>query len=459
VEIMKAIKIVKLKIRSGLLAPLLLLVLGAGPSVWSDDFKAEAKGAGNLLNLYIGETETINFGIIKRVAVGQGSIISTSILDGGQLLILAEAEGETEMTVWLEAGLTFEYKIIVNKNDINRLREEVSDLLRALPAISNRIVGNRIIIEGSVDLQGKTIVQQVAALYSDSVVDMTEQAQVGSQKMIYMNVQITEFNTNKLKALGINWQNSFNGPTAGYANEPLAVNRAGEVSVFSNSINEAGLVSPLGLSTLLDQDFGFFGIATKIASTINLARNNGDAIILAEPSLSARSGGEANFLSGGEVPLPVVGPDGQSSIEFKEFGIKLRIKPQADDLGNIIAEVETELSTVDPSLAVNGIPGFRTRKVSTDASLKHGQTLVISGLINKEVSANTTGLAFFSDIPILGALFRSQDFRNQKSELVIFVTPYIFDEASEINKKAIQRGIDLRGEFLSNVHKTSDILD
>jgi pilus assembly protein CpaC len=216
---------------------------------------------------------------------------------------------------------------------------------------------------------------------------------------------------------------------------------------------------PLSQQNRFNNEFGFFGIATEIISSINLARNSGDAIILAEPSLSARSGGEAEFLSGGEIPLPVTSNDGQASVEFKEFGIKLRIKPTADDAGNIIAEVETELSTVDPSLSVGGIPGFRTRKASTDASLKNGQTLVISGLVNRELSDNTTGFAFLSKIPVLGALFRSKDFRNNKSELVIFVTPYIYDELSDINLKAIERSNRMRSEFLENIEQTADILE
>jgi len=272
-----------------------------------------------------------------------------------------------------------------------------------------------------------------------------------------MNVQITEFNTNKLKNLGINWQNSFNGPGLGFATEGLFED-TGELSVIESLPGSVGF-SFDNVTDASGELYGYFGIASQLTSTINLAKNNGDALILAEPSLSARSGGEAEFLSGGEVPLPVTGDDGQTSVEFKEFGIKLRIKPLADDRGNIIAEVETELSTVDSSLAVNGIPGFRTRKASTDVSLKNGETLVISGLVNKELSNNVTKLAFLGDIPILGSLFRSTDFRNAKSELVIFVTPYIYDEDSEVNKQAVNHAQELRQQFLDNINEDDDILE
>lgn len=412
------------------------------------------------INLYVGDIQILKLGPIKRVAVGKGDLISTSILDNGQLLILAESDGETEMQVWLKNGQVETYKLTVQKNDLARQAAEIKQLVKSLPSVTQRTVGSRVILEGTVDEDGKARLVIIKDLYPDTLVDMTEQAQVGTQKMIYMNVQITEFNTNKLRSLGINWQNAFNGPTLTYATESVFED-TGELSVIDSLPDsvELSFNNPGVFTDVSNGQFGYFGIASQIFSTINLAKNSGDALLLAEPSLSARSGGEAEFLSGGEVPLPITSSLGQSTVEFKEFGIKLRIKPLADDRGNIIAEVETELSTVDSSLAVNGIPGFRTRKASTDVSLKDGQTLVISGLVNKEFSDDETALALLGDIPILGRLFKSENFRNAKSELVIFVTPYIYDEGSELNKKAVSHAEGLREQFLQNVKRGSDLLE
>jgi pilus assembly protein CpaC len=203
----------------------------------------------------------------------------------------------------------------------------------------------------------------------------------------------------------------------------------------------------------------YFGIATEITSKLNFAINNGDAMLLASPVLSARSGGEAEFLSGGELPIPVSNGLGSTSIEFKEFGIILRIKPRADNAGNIVAEVETELSTVDDSLAVDNVPGFRTRRTSTDVSLRTGQTLILSKLVNNDISKNTTAIKGLGEIPILGWLFKSTNFRNQRSELVIFVTPHIFDSDSEVNRESIARAQELKDKFLKSVSKKESILD
>jgi pilus assembly protein CpaC len=410
--------------------------------------------------LYVGDIETLSIGSIKRIAVGQGSVLSTSILENGQLLLLAEEAGETKLRVWMKNGEVDTYKITVQQNDLIRQSKEVRELVQSFPSVTQKRVGSRIYLEGNVDQVGKDAITIIQSIYPDSLVDLTRVAQISSQKMIHMKVQITEFNTSKLKALGINWQNTFNGPSLGYATETVFED-TGQISVIDSQPSGVDLKfdNSTGQVDVSNGQFGYFGIATQVLSNINLAKNNGDALILAEPSLSARSGGEALFLSGGEVPLPVTSSLGQSTVEFKEFGIKLRIKPLVDERGNIVAEVETELSTVDTSLAVNGIPGFRSRKVSTDVSLKDGQTLVVSGLINKDFQDNTTGLAFLSDLPVLGPLFRSEEFRNSKSELVIFVTPYIIDEGNAINQKAIQYAKDLREGFLDNVQRDANLLD
>lgn len=405
------------------------------------------------MHLYVGEVRVIRVGEVDRVAVGNGSLLSTSILKNGQLIILAESEGETKLHIWTMDKKERQIKVTISKGDANRQVGEIQSLLRGLPGVTVRIVGGRPVVEGTVDSGGSSLLEAIGAIYKD-MINLTNLAQVGNQKMIYMNVQITEFNTNRLSELGINWLTNINGPSGGYASENV---ESGAISVLTNSSNplSVGQGGPTNASNTLS----YFGIATEITSKINIAINSGDALLLASPVLSARSGGEAEFLSGGEVPIPVSNGLGDTSVEFKEFGIILRIKPRADNAGNIVAEVETELSTVDDSLAVNNTPGFRTRKTSTDVSLRNGQTLVLSKLVSNEISKNTTGIIGLSKIPILGALFRSSNFRNAKSELVIFVTPHIFDSDSEINRESIARSEELRNRFLGVIKKDKDILD
>ncbi|VAW90836.1 Type II/IV secretion system secretin RcpA/CpaC, associated with Flp pilus assembly, partial [hydrothermal vent metagenome] len=163
---------------------------------------------------------------------------------------------------------------------------------------------------------------------------------------------------------------------------------------------------------------------------------NGDALTLASPNLTARSGGEAEFLSGGEIPIVNEFANG-SSVEYKEYGIKLKINPSADNNGNITARVETEISAIDAATTVDGIPGFLSRKTSADLSMRDGETIVISKLINSDLSKDTSGLKYLSSIPILGSLFRNKNLRDKKTELVIFVTPSVITADSKINKESL----------------------
>ena len=180
-------------------------------------------------------------------------------------------------------------------------------------------------------------------------------------------------------------------------------------------------------------------LETEITSRINFLVNSGHALILAEPRLSAVSGGQAEFLAGGEVPLPTTGSLGQSNVEFKEFGISMKISPVVDSNNRIRASVETEISAVDNSVAVDGIPGFLTRRTSTEVSMNAGETLVISGLLDKQSSKDTEKLAGLGDLPIFGTFFRNNNVNEVDRELVIFVTPTVYDADSELNQAYLRR--------------------
>jgi pilus assembly protein CpaC len=174
--------------------------------------------------------------------------------------------------------------------------------------------------------------------------------------------------------------------------------------------------------------------------------------------LSARSGGKAEFLAGGEIPVVTSSISG-TDVEYKEFGIILNISPIVDDENNILATINTEVSAVDLSNAVGGVPAFITRKTTTDVSMDDGETLILSGLVDRSVGESIEKFPLLGDIPILGALFRSTDWNNDLSELVIFVTPTVFDAKSQFNQERVQRRDDLIEHFKEKVDRDEVILD
>ncbi len=463
-------------------------------------FTANVCLAGERIELYLGEVKILKLGDIERIAVGNPTMVSNSLTNNGQLLLIGEAAGISTLHIWFNNGTEEDYtiqvieaagnlvkrkleveelladidglevsivgnkivlsglvafgheemiktvqetyeEIVVNINfAINRLvriKLEVEDLLFEIAGLKVRIVGERIALTGEIDEGYKDAITTVQGAYPE-VMDLTRvgslDMELPENKMVLMSIKITEFNKNYLETLGIEWDSAVAGPAAAVAFSAKSneVFRASELPATSFN-----LLAP----AIADTPLGYFGLVSEITSRINFAVNSGNAVILAEPRLAARSGGEATFLAGGEFPIESSSING-TTIEFKQFGIELSVKPTVDKNNNVHAYVETTLSAIDNSVAVNGIPGLITRKTTADVILGSGETLVMSGLINQEAAKDVTGLKFLMDIPIIGALFRSKTFRDKKSELVIFVTPTVFDANSDINKSYIQYAKD-----------------
>ena len=255
--------------------------------------------------------------------------------------------------------------------------------------------------------------------------------------MIHMDVKVVEVKKSELKRIGINWADVINGPQYGVFHE-----------YNTNSVFRPSPGVPFEYLNGLPADVGtsnaYFGVASNLTSIINLLANDGNARLLAEPQLTCRSGGKAEFLAGGEVPLPIRNNDGSVSVTFKQYGIILKIEPESDPEGYISTHVSVEISTVDDSIKVMDIPGFLTRKTDTDMNVRQGETMVISGLVNSESAKSVDKLPGLGNIPILGELFKSRSFKNNETEMVILVTPRIIDPSHKINKRWIKRAGELR---------------
>ena len=385
------------------------------------------------LKLYKGEVKVIKIGEIDRVAVGDGKLLSTSITKKGQLIILAEKAGETLVHIWGKGGWERELKIQISESNPQSSEVEIKSLLRNSTGLNVRTVGGRIVIEGLVGPADTTKIEAIKKYYPD-IVNLTSKSEASFyDKMVHMKVQITEFSSNALEEVGINWNSSFSGPIFGLV-KPSSSNYIDPTNgAFVPPEKDTPAVNPLAGTA----GFAYFGILTAISSRINLMQANGDALILASPTLISRSGGEASFLAGGQLPLPTVSATGQQDVKFKDYGIKLKIKPVADNQGNVNARVETELSQPDLSNAVNGIPGILTRTAMADLSMKSGETMVISGLMDSNLSKDVSEVKYLAAIPILGALFRNSRLRDRKTELVIFVTPKVIAANSAVNTEAL----------------------
>src|SRR5690606_14193853 len=152
----------------------------------------------------------------------------------------------------------------------------------------------------------------------------------------------------------------------------------------------------------------------------------GEARMLARPMLSARDGAVATFHSGGELPYPIVDPDtGKIAVSFRSYGVKLNVLPQLSYEGKIMVEVNVEVSSIDSSININGVPGLISKSVSSTINAKDGETIVMSGLLANTEAESVSKVPLLGDLPLIGALFRTTNIENEGRELAIFLTPRI----------------------------------
>ncbi len=355
------------------------------------------------IDLYAGEVRVLPIRPVAKVALGNARIVSTTILPNDQLLLLADAPGSTTLHIWLKNGREMQLAVRVAENDAARILADVRSLIQPLAGLSAREVGGQVFIEGEVDPKIKPRIIAIAKSFP-KVVDLTLESDMTMKKMVHLDVRIMEFKKTALEKIGVEWAASANGPAVGLR---------------------------IGRFQALPGPKHFANLGTDFTSMINLMVTNGDAVELASPHLSTRSGGEASFLAGGQIPIPTTNTTGQSNVTFKDYGIKLSFKPVTDADNNVLIKVETEVSTVDNSTVVQGIPGFLTRRTSAEANVRDGEPMALSGLVDTSLSNNVAKIPLFGDIPVLGQLFRSTEFRNNRTEMIVFVEPRVVESGRQ----------------------------
>jgi pilus assembly protein CpaC len=344
------------------------------------------------VSLAVGETVVLAVDV-KRAALGSGKVVSLATPERNQLLLFGEAPGQTSLELWLRDGTRQRIRIEVRERDLSRRLAEVRELLAGASAVTARISGRFIVLEGGrASAEERARAAEVAALYPGEVLDF-----IGSgdwEAMVEMQVRLVEVRRDQLRRLGLRWNGEAAGPvlgaTAGGGNGGLSLRAA---------------------------------FASELGSRIDLLQQQGLAYTLAEPTLSCRSGGAARFVSGGEIPIPITDGLGSTSVEYKEYGVILEVRPRADRSGAVYAEVEIELSQVDAAVRAGDYPGFLKRRTSTAVNAQDGETIAIAGLVTQERGRDRSSVPGLGSLPVAGALFRSKRRLQRETELVVLITP------------------------------------
>jgi pilus assembly protein CpaC len=297
--------------------------------------------------------------------------------------------------------------------------------------------------------------EAVAKLFIGPQQSVVNQLRVASSTQVHLRVRVAEVSRETLKELGINLQTFFN---VGAARFGMFTGR--------DFLNDQGqlLQTVTGASGLLG---GYHTGRVDVNALIDALARDNVISMLAEPSLTAVSGETASFLAGGEFPVPVATGDANNDriyVEFKRFGVSLDFTPTVLSAGRISLKVRPEVSELSDQGAVItrgiSIPALSVRRAETTVELASGQSFAIAGLFRDDTRTAADRVPALGEIPVLGSLFRSSNFKRNESELVILVTPYVVHPVSGAGlgtpADRFLPASDLERIFLGRLNRTAE---
>lgn len=328
--------------------------------------------------------------------------------------------GETTLVATDSRGRPTEQyhiSVIPSAAELGPVQSEINQTLKTYKvSVVPTPAGARLEGEVHTAAEAETAVDIVRhALPASARVD--NQLRVADSIQVTLRVRVVEMARSMTRDLGFNWEN-LGGDLGAFARIGLS-GAAGLADAASGSSGTAQLAMALH--------------NTNLEAVVDAMVEDQLVRLLAEPNLTAISGQPASFLVGGEFPIPITQQLGQTSVQFKPYGISLDFVPTVLTSGQISLKVRPEVSALTSQGAVsfkeNGssltIPAISVRRAETTVELGSGQSFAIAGLLQDDVTQNDQGTPFLGDIPYLGALFRSDSFKRHQTELVILVTPYI----------------------------------
>lgn len=358
---------------------------------------------------------------ITRLAVGNPAIADVQLLSSGDFLLVGKKAGTTSLIVWSDGGRRTEYTVYVAGND-RGMASAIQDAI-GYPKVHVQMIEDRVMLRGKVENQYEhDTALKIAGLYTggdgSGVIDLLE---MEHPSQIRLEAQIIEINSDYTKNLGIQYwsqtpgSNSSSGSSSDNPNNNITVGTAGLFyggEDFSSNRKHGGWLG---------------SHVANVNVTLQALINEGKARILSRPSITTMSGKTANILIGGRIPIPVSDGNGNVSIDWHEYGMKLNIEPVVDSEDKITAKVHAEVSTLDYSHGVKidsfSVPGIATREAESEVNVRSGMTMAIGGLINSEDAKIVSKIPLLGDLPIIGRFFRHTSNTRDKREVIILITP------------------------------------
>ena len=425
------------------LAALLIAAPGAGIAQ-----STVAKAGAGLIRINTGRGQLVTLAHpMTDLFVADPNVADVQVRSPTQLYVFGKKPGETTISATSRSGAVIYASTVQIGNNLDSIGQMLG---LAMPEA--RIVATP--MNGMVLLTGTVAAPEDAAeaerLVQGFVGDTTKvlsRLRTATPLQVNLQVRFAEVNRSFLKQVGVNVA-SFDG-TGGFKfgigqGRNFYPNYAPNGGLFTGG---GGGASSLGTTSITNGATGStLGLAGRVLGlnllgAIDLGETIGQVTTLANPNLTALSGETGTFLAGGEIPIPLAQALGTISVEYKQYGVSLAYTPTVLSDGRISLRVRPEVSQLDYSNAISlsgtRVPGLTTRRAETTIELGSGQSMMIGGLLQNSQNNSVNKTPFLGDIPILGALFRSNSFQRNETELVIIITPYLVKPVNDTRDVAL----------------------
>ena len=352
----------------------------------------------------------VNQTALQRFSMGDPTVAEAVVVSPTEVLVNGKSLGTTTLVLWDNAGTPRLYSVVVTADAVGM--ERYLHTLLPDERIQVTATGNSVTLSGTV--HDRSVADRAVQIAQGSGANVIDNLSTPDAVQVRLKVRFAEVNKSALKS----WSSQ------------IATTNIHKLSDKGDWINSTNTNPQTGSFVDGAIDFGLFNPTSSLEVLIRALSSKGDFKTLAEPTLIALPGREASFLAGGEFPYPSVqggGGGNAVSIVFKEFGIRLHFTPSITRNGSIRLKVQPEVSSLDfgNALIFGGftIPSLLTRRAETEVEMREGQFLSIAGLMNNTWIDNVSKIPILGDLPILGQFFRSKDAHQNRTELLVLVTP------------------------------------
>lgn len=397
------------------------------------------------LNVSVNGSQYMEAPGITRLAVGNPDIADVKLLSNNDFLVVGKKAGSTSLIVWSN-GQREEYSVYVSGDDEGT--ERAIQKAIGYPGVKVQMMNGKVLLRGKVKNQyehdtavkiaqfymgsggGANDAKDTKGTITDSnVIDLLDMT---APSQIRLEAQIIEINTSNEKDLGIQyWSPALGDNTSGSSSN----SNSSDITRGSAGLFYAGENFK---NNSRGGTLGWFGRRiSNVNASLQALITTGKARILSRPSITTMSGQKANILIGGRIPIPTSAGDGEISIDWREYGIRLNIEPVVDAENKITSKVHAEVSTLDYGHGVKEndftIPALASREADAVINVRSGMTMAIGGLLNSEDGKTIKKIPLLGDIPIIGQFFRHTTKTRDNRELVILITPTLVADDTPVS--------------------------